>query len=126
MLSEYQIPIISEKTLIEFCKDHDEFDNEFELLWPKEFDKLHDVVGLGDDINEVTEMIIKSFNFDVPDRNGRVWSRDTVEKGINEFINDEENRQKFKRKIYDSLSLKPEDDVKDLITLSDIDKPIIL
>lgn len=123
---QYQITIISEKTLIEFCKDHGEFDDEFELLWPDEFNEFHGTSGITDDINEMTEMIIKSFNFDVPDINKRVWTRDTVEKGINEFLNDEENRHKFKRKIYDSLSLKPEDDVKDLMTLSDIEKPIIL
>lgn len=120
---QYQIPIVSEKALIEFCKGHGEFDDEFELLWPTEFHNTPDITG---EINEMTEMIIKSFNFDVPDMNKRVWARDTVEKGINEFLNDEENRRKFKRKIYDAMNLKPEDDVKDLMTLNDIEKPIIL
>ena len=112
---QYQIPIVSEKTLIEF-----------ELLWPNEFNEFHNTSDITGEINEMTEMIIKSFNFDVPDINKMVWSRDVVEKGINEFLNVEENRQKFKRKIYDAMNLKPEDDLKDLMTFSDIDKPIIL
>lgn len=123
---QYQIPIISEKTLIELCKGHGEFNDEFKLLWPDEFNEFHDTSGINGDINEITEVIIKSFNFDAPDMNKRVWTRDIVEKGINEFLNGEENRQKFKRKIYDALDLKPEDDVKDFITLSDIERPIIL
>ena len=123
---QYQIPIVSEKTLIEFCKGHGEFDDEFELLWPDEFNEFHNKSDITGEINEMTEMIIESFNFDVPDINKRVWRRDTVEKGINEFLNDEENHQKFKRKIYDAMHLKPEDDLKDLINLSDIEKPIIL
>lgn len=123
---QYQIPIISEKTLIEFCKGHGEFDDEFELLWPDEFNEFHNTSDITGEINEMTEMIIKSFNFDVPDINKMVWSRDVVEKGINEFLNDEENRRKFKRKIYDAMNLKPEDDVKDLMTLGEIEKPIIL
>ena len=116
---QYQIPIISEKTLIEFCKGHSGFNDEFELLWPNEF---HDTSG----INEIAEVIIKSFNFDAPDMNKRVWAKDIVEKGIKEFLNDEKNRQKFKCRIYDAVDLKPEDDVKDFITLSDIERPIIL
>lgn len=124
---QYRIPILSEKTLIDFCKGRYEFDDEFKLLWPDEFNEFHHTSGITDDIiNEMTEMIIKSFNFDVPDINKRVWRRDTVEKGINEFLNNEENQRKFKRKIYDAMNLKPEDDVKDLMTLDDIEKPIIL
>lgn len=123
---QYQIPIISEKTLIDFCKGRGEFDDEFKLLWPDEFNEFHNTSDITGEINEMTEMIIKSFNFDVPDINKMVWSRDVVEKGINEFLNDEEKRQKFRRKIYDAMNLKPEDDVKDLMTLGDIEKPIIL
>ena len=65
---QYQIPIVSEKTLIDFCKGRGEFDDEFKLLWPDEFNEFHHTSGITDDIiNEMTEMIIKSFNFDVPD-----------------------------------------------------------
>jgi len=58
-------------------------------------DEFHDTSDINDEINKMTEIAIKSFNFDVPDINKRVWCRDTVAKGINEFLNDKENRQKF-------------------------------
>lgn len=45
VLMEYGINIIAQSELISFCKSNPKYNNEFELLWPEQFDELHDVVN---------------------------------------------------------------------------------
>lgn len=45
VVMEYGINIITQSELISFCKSNPKYNNEFELLWAKQFDEPHDVVN---------------------------------------------------------------------------------